>query len=145
MMEAVSAFLSLENVRLGIISQQPFNQIPKAISDKIHDHYQVQNCLDQHQLSIATQAFIKEWGFVDKLLGYLEHLQLPLAQVRSLLNIEGMKEKQAKGFRDKNTMKEVLKKASLPVAQQARITCLQDVEQFIASCGYFVDPLNETL
>ena len=136
MMKALDAFLSLENVRLGIISQQPFQQLPKILADRLHDHYQVQNCLDPHQLSIATQAFIKEWGFVDKLLGYLEHLQLPLAQVRSVLNIKGMKEQQANGFRDKNTMKEVLKTAGLPVARQARITCYHDLEQFIASCGY---------
>ena len=136
MMKALDAFMKLENVRLGIISQQPYQQLPSTITEKIQDHYQVQNCLDPHQLSIATQAFIKEWGHVDRLLGYLEHLQLPLAQVRSQLSIEGMKEEQALGFRDKNTMKERLAAENLPVARQSRITQYDDLKKFISTCGF---------
>ena len=79
MMQALDAFMNLTDVRLGIISQQPYHQLPSSITDRIHDHYQIQNCLDAKLLSKATEAFVKEWGRVDRLLGYLEHLQLPLA------------------------------------------------------------------
>lgn len=136
MLKALHAFLALKNVRLGIITQQPYQQLPKSITSKLQDHYQVQNCLDAHQLSIATQAFQKEWGSVDRLIGYLEHLQLPLAQVRSQLNLPGMKEKQATGFRDKNSMKDLLGKAGLPVARQAKITNYSDLQSFVQRCGY---------
>ena len=136
MLKALEACMSLPDVRLGIISQQPYERLPTMITDSVKDHYQIQNCLDAHQLSIATQAFLKEWGQVDRLLGYLEHLQLPIAKVRSMLGIYGMKEEHALGFRDKNTMKERLAIKGLPVAKQARITQYNELMKFVESCGY---------
>ena len=136
MITAIKGFLTLSNVRLGLITQQPQQLLPAKIAQHITDHYQIANCLDSTQLSIASQAFIKEWGRIDRLVGYLEHLQLPLAQVRTTLGIYGMKEKQALGFRDKNTMKSILGNAQLGVAKQARIHSAAEVQHFIAKCGY---------
>ncbi|MEC7987720.1 MAG: hypothetical protein VX278_21305 [Myxococcota bacterium] len=136
MLRCLQAFLKLKQVRLGIITQQPYERLPKIVQNALKDHYQIQNCLDQNQLSIATQAFVKEWGRVDRLIGYLEHLQLPLAQVRSQLGIHGMKADVAKRFRDKNAMKEQLRQAGLPVAKQAKIHNAEDVFEFIDRCNY---------
>ena len=136
MLECLEAFCALSDVRLGVISHQGFAQFPKALQGKISGHYQVTNALNPTDLIKATHAFQMEWGRVDRLIGYLEHLQLPLAETRSALNISGMKAETAKNFRDKNQMKEVLSNAKLPVARQAKIHSLQEVQQFLLKVQY---------
>ena len=136
MLKCLQSFCALSDVRLGVISHQGFAQFPKALQARISGHYQVTNALDPADLIKAVQAFQKEWGRVDRLIGYLEHLQLPLAETRSALNIPGMKANVARNFRDKNRMKEVLSAAKLPVARQAKIHSLQEVQQFLLEVQY---------
>lgn len=134
--DLVEGSKDLPPIRLGIISQQSIDAIPAKWHSKIAGHFAVSNCLDHNDLIEATKAFQKEWGKVDRLIGYLEHLQSPLAQTRSHLNITGMKAEIAQNFRDKNQMKAVLGKAKLPVAKQAKIHSVEDVEKFIAQVGF---------
>lgn len=136
MCEAIQSFLKLDSVRIGVISQQPLEQIPAFLQPHLQEHYQIQSCLDAALLQVAVEAFVEEWGRVDRLIGYLEHLQLPIAQVRSALNLPGMKQEVAERFRDKNKMKAALQSGGLPTAAQARIENLGDLHEFLERCGY---------
>ena len=136
MRQCIAAFCRLEDVCLGIVSHQPEDAIPEEFQSKFQGHYQVKNSLNADELEIAVNAFIDEWGQVVRLIGYLEHQQLQLAEVRSRCGIPGMKREAATNFRDKNTMKSVLREADLPVARQAKITSLEAAEQFIETVGY---------
>ena len=136
MVKCLQSFCALSDIRLGIISHQGFAQFPKELQGKISGHYQVANTLNPADLIKATHAFQKEWGRVDRLIGYLEHLQLPLAETRTALDIPGMKAETARNFRDKNKMKEVLSAAKLPVARQAKVHSLQEVQQFLLDVQY---------
>ena len=107
MLRCLQAFCQLPEVKIGLISHQPEDQFPSSIRQKMSGHYQVRNALDPNELSTATKAFQEEWTRVDRLIGYLEHLQGPLAEVRSQLSIPGMKREAAQNFRDKNQMKQV--------------------------------------
>lgn len=127
---------SLEDTRVGVISQQPEDQLPAALRERIQGHYQVPNSLDPDQLVVATRAFQKQWGQVDRLLGYLEQMQVPLAQAREALGIYGMRARTALGFRDKNRMKEIMGQAGLPVAAQARVSSVADARAFAREIGY---------
>ena len=102
MLRCISAFCQLPNVKLGLISHQPENLCPPELQNVLAGHYRVGNALDSEELIEAALAFQKEWGQVDRLIGYLEHLQMPLAEARSALNIDGMKQDVAANFRDKN-------------------------------------------
>jgi hypothetical protein len=136
MRTCLQAFTSLENIKLGLISNQPQEAIPSSLADKVDGHYKVDNALNPDDLEKACAAFAKEWGHVDRLIGYLEHLQGPLAEVRSRLKIPGMKREVAQNFRDKNTMKATLREAGLPVAKQKRITSAEDIRLFAEGIGY---------
>lgn len=136
MLKCLEAFCALSDIRLGVISHQVFAQFPKVLRAKISGHYQVQNTLNPADLCKATYAFQKEWGRVDRLVGYLEHLQLPLAETRTALDIPGMKAAVTANFRDKNQMKEVLAKANISVARQAKIHSLKEVQQFLLEVQY---------
>jgi hypothetical protein len=136
MVHCLGVLAQLEGVRLGIVTHEPEERIPAALRDRIAGHFRVPNTLDPDQLVLAARAFQKEWGRVDRLLGYLEQLTLPLAQAREVLGIPGMRPLAATNFRDKNRMKETLAKAGLPVARQARVTRVEDALRFVGAVGY---------
>lgn len=134
MSRALRSLAAVEDTRVGVITTVPEERMPKGLS--LAGHYAVDNALDAGQLTVATRAFQKEWGQVDRLIGYLEHLQVPLADTREALGIEGIHGAVARQFRDKHTMKQVLGKAGLPVARQSRVTGLQSVLRFVEEVGF---------
>ncbi len=65
----------------------------------------------------GSRALATRFGGVDRLVGALEQLQVPLARVREQLGIPGMGVEVATTFRDKARMKDVLRAAGLPCAR----------------------------
>ncbi len=130
------AHLGAMNVRVGIVSSQALTALPAPLRQTLAGHYQVDDCLAVGQLASAVRAFQKEWGKVDRLVGYLEQMQVPLADARERLGIPGMHGAAARNFRDKNRMKEVLRGAGLPVARQVRVHGPADALRFVQEVGY---------
>src|SRR5262245_49732361 len=87
-MRVLDALQSLEGVRVGVITMVPDEHLPKGL--RLAGHYRVDNTHDTGQLEVATRAFQKEWGRVDRLVGFLEQLQVQLADVREALGIDGI-------------------------------------------------------
>lgn len=135
-LRALDALIALPGVRTGVITQEPEERLPERYRGRLGGHYKVNDCLDAGDLEKAGRAFQKEWGSVDRLLGFLEQMQLPLATARDRLGIPGMNEAVAKSFRDKNRMKDVLRAAGLPVAPQALIRSAEDARRFVGEVGY---------
>jgi hypothetical protein len=134
MSRCLEAMLGLEDVKVGVISTTPKEQVPGG--GRVAGHYRIDDALDAGQLTVATRAFAHEWGGVDRLVGYLEPLQEPLAQAREALGIEGIHAGVAKNFRDKNRMKQVLGDAGLPVARQARVKGAEDAFGLAKAVGF---------
>jgi len=134
-LKALDALVALPGVRAGVITQEPEERLPARFRGKVA-HYKVADSLDAEQLTAAGRAFQKEWGKVDRVLGFLEQMQLPLAIARDRLGIPGMGETVARNFREKNQMKKVLREAGLPVAPQALIASAEDARRFIGEVGY---------
>jgi len=123
---------ALPDVRLGIVTHEPASRLP----DRRIRHFKVSDCLDADQLIVAGRAFQKEWGRVDRLIGFMEQMQLPNAVAREALGIAGMKAVAARRFRDKNEMKSTLRAAGLPVARQRLLRSAEDALSFIGEVGY---------
>ncbi len=113
----VRAFTDLTGVETSVISESPESALPTAIRERIAGHYRVPSCLDARQLTGALKVIQRAIGPVDRLVGALEQLQMPLAGARDALNIPGMRSETARNFRDKDRMKEVLRAAGVPVAR----------------------------
>ena len=120
---------------LGLVTHEPLERVPAEHRSAVQ-HYQIRDCLNPSQLLGAVAAFRTDWGGVDRLVGYLEQMQEPLAAVRSRLGIPGMSEAVARNFREKNQMKEVLRRAGLPVARQALLTDRTSALRFVDRVGY---------
>lgn len=131
----VRAFSKLD-VTLSVVSADPEVLIPEDIKPKVAGHYQIPNPLDAGQLTTAVRALSKGVGKVDRIAGVLEQLQLPLAEVRDALDIEGIRQDVARNFRDKDRMKAVLRKAGVPVAKSALATSMNELRAFIEQVGF---------
>ncbi|MEQ1507586.1 MAG: ATP-grasp domain-containing protein [Myxococcota bacterium] len=135
MLHCMRCFANLD-IRLGLVTQEPEERIPADLRPRITGHYRIGSAGDAGQLAAAVAAFQKEWGTVDRLEGYLEQLQVPIAEARDLRGIDGLGAEAAKNFRDKNRMKRVLREAGLPVARQARVTGADDARAFVEEVGF---------
>jgi phosphoribosylaminoimidazole carboxylase (NCAIR synthetase) len=131
----VAAFAALDAVTLSVISMDPEEAIPAGLRPRIAGHYRVADPGDVGQLTAAVRAIARGVGRVDRLAAALEQLQLPMAEVRDAVGIEGLSAKTARAFRDKDRMKEVLRAAGVPVARSALARSLAEVRAFVAEVG----------
>ena len=132
----VSAVAKLTGARLGLISQDPESKLPPVIRSAVAAHYRVLHGLDTDLIAEAVGAVGARLGSVDRLLGTLEELQVPLGDVRERLGIEGMGGVAARNFRDKDRMKTVLQAAGLPCARHQLAATADDARGFAATAGF---------
>ncbi len=123
-------------IRLGIISQEPLEGLEPALRERVSAHFQVSNSLDGAELTRACRGLTVRMGPIDRLLGPLEQLQVPVAEAREAVGIEGMWTEAAHNFRDKNKMKEVLRRAGVPVARSRLLTSEHDAWSFVQEVGF---------
>ncbi|HET9626542.1 MAG TPA: ATP-grasp domain-containing protein [Kofleriaceae bacterium] len=131
----VHAFAALDAVTLSVVSADPAAAIPAALRPRIAAHYQITDVLDPAQLTTAVRALGDAVGRVDRLAGMLEQLQLPMAEVRDALDLDGLRSETARNFRDKDRMKAVLRAAGVPVARSALVHSRAELERFVADVG----------
>src|SRR4051795_2171054 len=125
LLEATARFVSvaaeLPDVRLGLVTSDPVERIPPDLRRRLAGHWRVDDALDPRQLAWAVDGLAGQMGRVERLVGALEQLQVPLAQVREALGIEGMDVRTARNVRDKSQMKETLQAAGVPCARHALV------------------------
>jgi biotin carboxylase len=96
----------------------------------------VSDALDPRQVAWAVSGLAGQLGRVDRLVGALEQLQVPLAQVRESLGIEGMDVRTAINVRDKSHMKETLQAAGIPCARHALVRSPGQATAFADAVGF---------
>ncbi len=124
------------DVRLGLVTHEPVERVPAALRERLAAHWRVDDALDPEQLEGGVRELARVLGGVDRLVGVLEQLQVPLAQVRERLGLPGMSVETARNFRDKARMKTVLRQAGLPCARHHLTVTLADGLEFADRVGY---------
>lgn len=132
----VSAVASQPGVRTALISQDPVDRLPAELKGRLAAHHQLTDGLDSAEILAAVQEVHRAWGGVDRLLGALEELQVPLGQIRDTLGIPGMGAETAENFRDKSKMKRILENAAVPCARHALVHSVEDAQAFGSKVGY---------
>jgi hypothetical protein len=121
----------LPGVRMGVISQEPGETLVHELGGRMQAFERVQDALDPGQLHRAVRNVASHFGGrVERLLGVLEQLQEPLADVRERLQIRGMDLAEARNFRDKARMKEALRAQGVPCARHRLCTTSEEAFDF---------------
>lgn len=126
-------------VRVGLISADPVSMLPPGLRSRLVAHHQTpkDKALSAAEiLNGVRQMSGALGGKPDLLIGTLEQLQVPLAEVRDALDLPGMRTQQAHNFRDKGQMKDVLRAAGLPCARHRRVESIEDGMAFGATVDY---------
>src|SRR5919107_2076514 len=140
LLEATARFVvaaaELPGVRLGLVTCEPVERIPPRLRERLDAHWRVDDALDPRQLAWAVSGLAGQLGRVDRLVGALEQLQVPLARVRESLGIEGMDVRTAINVRDKSQMKETLQAAGIPCARHALVRSPGEAVAFADRVGF---------
>ncbi|HVE75772.1 MAG TPA: hypothetical protein VND22_03275 [Actinomycetota bacterium] len=132
----VDAAASLPGVGVGLISEDPEEKLPPGLRAKLAAHWRVDDGMDPFQIAGGVRALSAHLGGCEKLLGALEELQVPLAEVREGLGIEGMDVETARNFRDKARMKDVFGAAGVPCAPHRLVGDAQQALSFANEVGF---------
>src|SRR4051794_41810948 len=140
LLEATQRFVSvaaaLPAARLGLVTWEPVERIPPELRERLAGHWRVDDALDPRQLAWAVNGLQGQLGRVDRLVGALEQLQVPLAQVREAVGIEGMDVRTALNVRDKSRMKEAFEAAGIPCARHALVRDAGQATSFADTVGF---------
>jgi biotin carboxylase len=127
---------SLPDVRLGVIGQEDVGLLPPELRSRIVKHARVEDALSSDHIVRGAKHVMETEGPAHRLLGVLEQLQVPLGEAREALGLPGMLAEQAKNFRDKTRMKDILRAAGVPVARHRLVSRTEEALGFAAEVGY---------
>jgi biotin carboxylase len=132
----IAAAVDLPEVRLGVISQAPLEELAAELRPRLAGHWHVDDALDTEQLLTAAEGLAHQHGAIHRLISAQEQLQVQIAEVRERLGIPGMMPEAARNFRDKARMKDVLRAAGVPCARHQLAASEADAWRFAEAIGY---------
>ena len=132
----VATAATLPDVSIGVITAEPAERLSPELKQQLDGHWQVDDPLDPQQLVEAVRGLSKQLGPVERLVGALEQLQVPMAYAREQLGIDGMDVQTALNVRDKSRMKTVLHAAGIPCARHQLVTDTSEALAFAESVGF---------
>ncbi len=132
----VATAAQLPGVRLGLITTEPAERVPDELARHLAAHWRVDDALDPRQIAEGVAGLSRQLGRVERLVGALEQLQVPLAQARDALGMPGMDTATAQNVRDKARMKTVLSAAGVPCARHRLVTEPGEALGFASEVGF---------
>ncbi len=135
-MRFVAAVARLPGVRFALVSHEPEEKLPPDLRAHVAAHLRVGDSLDSRELAGAVQSLAGRLGPIERLIGTLEELQVPLAEVRAHFKIPGLGVEAAHNFRDKSRMKDVLRAAGVPCARHRLCADAAECRAFAAEIGF---------
>src|SRR4051812_13240277 len=140
LLEATARFVTsaakLPDVRLALITSEPADRLSPELKERLAAHWRVDDALHSRPIAEAVAGLGHQLGRVERVVGALEQLQVPLAHVREILGIEGMDVPTALNVRDKARMKTVLQNAGVPCARHQLISHPSEALAFAGAVGF---------
>jgi hypothetical protein len=132
----VATAATLPDVSLAVITAEPIERLSLELKQHLDGHWRVDDPLDPEQLVGAVHGLSQQLGPVERLVGALEQLQVPMAYAREQLGIDGMDLQTAMNVRDKSRMKSVLRAAGIPCARHQLVTDASEAFAFAEAVGF---------
>lgn len=133
----ISSLTRVEGAHVTLVSQDPVERLPKDVKGRLDHFVRVKDALTERGLVECVAEIQRSSGRpVDRLLGTLEELQVPLGRVRDALGIAGMGGDVAENFRDKSRMKHVLRTAGVPCARHGLARSAEEARTIAEQIGF---------
>ena len=133
----VRSTAELADVRMALVSQEDPERLPADLRARLVGFRRVRDAMDSGELADAVRSLeVELGGKAERLIGVLEQLQVPLAEVREALRIRGMDANEARNFRDKSRMKDVLRAHGLPCAAHRLCPTAVEALEFATRVGF---------
>lgn len=132
----IEATVGQSDVRVAVVSQDPEERLAAHLRERVVAHWRVEDIFDARQIAHAARQLSSHFGPVHRLFGAYEQLQVPLAEAREMLGVEGMSAEVASNFRDKSRMKNVLREAGVPCARHRLTHDENEAWNFVAGVGF---------
>ena len=133
--EFLLPMMGMDGVRTAIITQDPIYHFPARVQEKV-PMVRVDEITDAGALLTAAHQIQKHFGKAHRILAINEQIQLPVAQVRQNLGIDGMSVETIRNFRDKALMKERFREAGVPCARHVAVHDKQTARKFVEEVGF---------
>jgi biotin carboxylase len=130
----IRAAATLPGVDLGVVTLDGDHAL-RDLQGRVA-HWRVQDIFDLQQLLWAARELSARHGPIHRLFGALEQLQVPLAEARQQLGVDGMTPQAAANFRDKARMKTLLRAQGLPCARHRLAATVGEAQAFADSSGF---------
>lgn len=138
-MDATARFIKaaacVADTQVGLVSCDPVSKLPPETRRLLAVHFGVEN-ISTAELLRGVEAVGRHMGGIDRILGMLEQIQVPLGEIRDKLHVSGMGAVAANRFRDKSVMKSVLREAGLPCARHRLVTSFATASEFSKEIGF---------
>src|SRR5215213_5391592 len=132
----VATAAHVPGVSLAVITTEPADRLSPDLKEHLDGHWRVDDALDPQQLVDAVRGLSQQMGPIDRLIGALEQLQVPMAYAREVLGLDGMDVQTALNVRDKSRMKTVLRAAGVPCARHQLVTNASEAFAFAEAVGF---------
>jgi biotin carboxylase len=127
---------AVPRVRLAVVSQEPESALPQALREHVARYVRVGDALRADDLVGAALQIQAVEGPIHRLLGAVEQIQEALGEARERLGLAGMTAAQARNFRDKRQMKDLLRAGGVPVARHLLVDSKDAALRFAREVGY---------
>ena len=117
------------------VGDTPREGLPQAVRPHLRDYLQVPRIFDEDDVIDRVSAWLKGKS-IDRVLANWEVLVMLAARLRERWGLPGMSPDTVRGFRDKEVMKERLRKAGLRVPRSRRVRTESEVRAAIEEIGY---------
>ena len=131
----IYAATKVPDAKIGLVSCDPVEKLDTKVRERLAGHYRVDG-ISTEQLRSGVESLGNHLGSIDRLLGVLEQIQVPLGEIRDQLKIHGVGAHAALCFRDKSAMKTVLQSAGLPCAAHRLIANGNEATSFAKHVGF---------
>ena len=131
----IGAATTVPDAKIGLVSCDPISKLPRDIRERISAHYAV-NDISTAELQRGVKAIGGAFGGIDRIMGMLEQIQVPLGEIREQMGVPGMGAAVANNFRDKAVMKSVLRAAGLPCARHGLAESAESTLYFTDQIGF---------
>lgn len=118
------------------LADEPYDRLRQELKSALTEYYYVNDMHRYDELLRALGYFTYRYGKIDQIDSFNEYWLETEAQLRTDFNIDGIQSDEIQRIKRKSLMKEVFRKANVPVAPGRLVRSLSDARRLLKQIGY---------